>query len=176
MEFNNLKEYLAKIGTKIVADAKQNLAAQDHDYTGRLKRSIKYKVVEKGKMISLNVRGLKYGLVLDQGFSGYLTKRDTDYTIKASRASRSYIRGNTVYTPWQDIQKWVKAKGIGGKDWKSAAYLINRHIKLHGRRPSKWLEKAKNKNIRTKTYRQGVRNAVMQDIKEHYRTMKYLRK
>ena len=175
MEFNNLKKFLANVGDKIVKDARDNLSAGDHHYTGRLSKSVKASVVETGGRISLRIRGLKYGMALDQGFSGYLTKRDSDFTIKASKAKQSYIKGNTLYTPWQDIQRWVKAKGIGGKKWKSAAYLINRSLKMYGSKPTYWLQRAKNKNIKSKSYRQGLKEAVMMDIKQHYRNLKYTR-
>lgn len=176
MEFNNIKKYLNTVGKKTVEDAKKSLSRRDHISTGRLRDSVKYKIVESKGLLNLKITSLKYGLVLDKGFSGYETKRDTPFTIKASNSVTGYIRGNTVYTPWQDIQSWVKSKGIGGQKWKSAAYLINRKLKLHGLKPTRWLEKVKNKNLASKRYRKAINNALMKDIQAHYKKNKYLRK
>ena len=171
MNYTHLNKYLKTLGKKIQEEVKKNVP----ESTGKLRSSIKSKVEFKKGIISVKIDGLKYGLVLDKGYSGYLNKRDTPYTIKASKAAKTYIRGNTVYTPWTSIRDWVKREGIGGKDWKSAAYLINRKLKLQGKSATNWISKASKKALKTQTYRKNIATALLADVKDHFKNKRYIR-
>jgi hypothetical protein len=130
-----LERYLNSFGKQIVKQAKENLSAADKK--GALANSIDFFVIRKGGSITVRFKMNSYGAFVDKGVSGTDKKRSfKDYKGKTKPSPFKYT---TKQPPSGIIEKWIKRKGLKGRDkkgrfitHKSLSFLIARSIKKKG--------------------------------------------
>ena len=130
-----LERYLNSFGKQIVKQAKENLSAADKK--GALENSIDFFVIRKGGSITVRFKMNSYGAFVDKGVSGTDKKRSfKDYKGKTKSSPFKY---KAKQPPSGIIEKWIKRKGLKGRDkkgrfitHKSLSFLIARSIKKKG--------------------------------------------
>mgnify|MGYP003671208089 CR=1 FL=1 len=130
-----LERYLNSFGKQIVKQAKENLSKADKK--GALANSIDFFVIRKGGSITVRFKMNSYGAYVDKGVSGTKTKRSyKDYKGKTKSSPFKY---KAKQPPSGIIEKWIKRKGLKGRDkkgrfitHKSLSFLIARSIKKKG--------------------------------------------
>ena len=135
MNLASLERYLNSFGKQIVKQAKENLSAADKK--GALANSIDFFVIKKGGSITVRFKMNSYGAYVDKGVSGTKTKRSyKDYKGKSKSSPFKY---KAKQPPSGIIEKWIKRKGLKGRDkkgrfitHKSLSFLIARSIKKKG--------------------------------------------
>ena len=135
MNLASLERYLNSFGKQIVKQAKENLSKADKK--GALANSIDFFVVKKGGSITVRFKMNSYGAYVDKGVSGTKTKRSyKDYKGKTKSSPFKY---KAKQPPSGIIEKWIKRKGLKGRDkkgrfitHKSLSFLIARSIKKKG--------------------------------------------
>ena len=135
MNIPSLERYLNSFGKQIVKQAKENLSAADKK--GALENSIDFFVIRKGGSITVRFKMNSYGAFVDKGVSGTDKKRSfKDYKGKTKPSPFKYT---TKQPPSGIIEKWIKRKGLKGRDkkgrfitHKSLSFLIARSIKKKG--------------------------------------------
>ena len=135
MKTKALERYLNSFGKQIVKQAKENLSAADKK--GALSNSIDFFVIRKGGSITVRFKINSYGAFVDKGVSGTDKKRSfKDYKGKTKPSPFKYT---TKQPPSGIIEKWIKRKGLKGRDkkgrfitHKSLSFLIARSIKKKG--------------------------------------------
>ena len=135
MKTEALERYLNSFGKQIVKQAKGNLSAADKK--GALSNSIDFFVIKKGGSITVRFKMNSYGAFVDKGVSGTKTKRSyKDYKGKTKSSPFKY---KAKQPPSGIIEKWIKKKGLKGRDkkgrfitHKSLSFLIARSIKKKG--------------------------------------------
>jgi len=135
MKTEALERYLNSFGKQIVKQAKENLSKADKK--GALANSIDFFVIKKGGSITVRFKMNSYGAFVDKGVSGTKTKRSyKDYKGKTKSSPFKY---KAKQPPSGIIEKWIKKKGLKGRDkkgrfitHKSLSFLIARSIKKKG--------------------------------------------
>ena len=135
MNLPSLERYLNSFGKQIVKQAKENLSKADKK--GALANSIDFFVIKKGGSITVRFKMNSYGAFVDKGVSGTKTKRTyKDYKGKTRPSPFKY---KSKQPPSGIIEKWIKRKGLKGRDkkgrfitHKSLSFLIARSIKKKG--------------------------------------------
>ena len=118
-KFNkNLNRALQLVGEKYVEEVKKQLVRDGNDATGRLVKSIGYKIVDEG----IEIQSTRYGQAVDAG----------------SAPAKAF--GKVSYEFRDAIVEWAKAKGIYPKSGPSTegnmrkmAYAIASKIQRDGR-------------------------------------------
>lgn len=135
MNIPTLERYLNSFGKQIVKQAKENLSKADKK--GALENSIDFFVIKKGGSITVRFKMKSYGAFVDKGVSGTGTKRS--YTDRDGKTKTSPFKYTTKQPPSGIIEKWIKKKGLRGRDnkgrfitHKSLSFLIARSIKKKG--------------------------------------------
>jgi hypothetical protein len=132
---------LIKFRDTIINEAKANLKSMGKDSTGKLSKSIQGQVKEMPNSISMYFQMETYGFFQDRGVKG----------VKSGR-SESGFRFGTGSGPkgglTSGIEKWVRIKGIKGRDkkgkfitQKSLVNAIVRSIWNKGIKPSLFFTK-----------------------------------
>ena len=136
MDTTSLENYLDSFGRTVVADAKAKLYKDKGDTA--LGQSIRFEVVPTDTGFSTRFYMLDYGTFLDKGVSGNKKKRSFEnYKGVTQSSPYSYT---TKQPPPDILSKWIKKKGIKGRDKKSGrfisnlslAFIIGRKIKRDG--------------------------------------------
>ena len=130
-----LERYLNSFGKQIVKQAKGNLSAAGKG--GALSNSIDFFVIRKGGSITVRFKMSSYGAFVDKGVSGTKTKRS--YKDYKGKTKSSPVKYKAKQPPSGIIEKWIKRKGLKGRDkkgrfitHKSLSFLIARSIKKKG--------------------------------------------
>ena len=135
MKTKALERYLNSFGKQIVKQAKENLSAADKK--GALSNSIDFFVIKKGGSITVRFKMNSYGAFVDKGVSG--TDKKRSYKDYKGKTKPSPFKYTTKQPPSGIIEKWIKRKGLKGRDkkgrfitHKSLSFLIARSIKNKG--------------------------------------------
>ena len=135
MKTEALERYLNSFGKQIVKQAKENLSKADKK--GALANSIDFFVIKKGGSITVRFKMNSYGAFVDKGVSGTKTKRS--YKEYKGKTKSSPFKYKAKQPPSGIIEKWIKKKGLKGRDkkgrfitHKSLSFLIARSIKKKG--------------------------------------------
>jgi len=135
MNIKSLERYLNSFGSQVVKQAKGNLSAAGKG--GALENSIDFFVIRKGGTVTVRFKMDAYGKYVDKGVSGNKVRRTyKDYKGKSETSPFKYT---TKQPPSGIIEKWIKRKGLKGRDkkgrfitHKSLSFLIARSIKSKG--------------------------------------------
>jgi len=137
MKTDNIEKYLNSFGKQVVNRAKGNLQKAKGGGTN-LENSISFKVVADANGFSVQFYMDSYGTFVDKGVSGNKQKRTfKDYENKTVSSPYKYTNKQP---PPGILAKWIKKKGIKGRDKKtgrfinnmSLAFIMGRAIKRDG--------------------------------------------
>ena len=136
METDNIEKYLNSFGKQVVNRAKGNL--QKAKKGGALEQSIKFKVVTSKDGFTVEFYMNNYGQFVDKGVSG--NKQSQSYKDYKGKVVKSPFKYTNKQPPPDILSKWIKRKGIKGRDKKSGrfisnmslAFIIGRAIKRDG--------------------------------------------
>ena len=137
METKNIENYLNSFGKQVVNRAKGNLQKSKGGGTA-LEKSIKFKVVTAADGFTVEFYMNNYGQFVDKGVSG--NKQSQSYKDYTGKVVKSPFKYTTKQPPPDILSKWIKMKGIKGRDKKtgrfisnmSLAFLMGRAIKRDG--------------------------------------------
>ena len=132
-----LKKYLDSFARQVSNRAISNLSRAKGGNTA-LGKSIKYTVKKSGKGYVVEFYMADYGAYLDKGVSG--NKEKQSFKNYEGKVISSPYKYTTKQPPPDILAKWIKRKGIKGRDKEtgrfisnmSLAYLIGRKIKRDG--------------------------------------------
>ena len=139
MNTKNLERYLESFGKYIVKQARTNLTKGKKNVSKDLYNSIKFEVeTEANGDFTVQFMMDYYGQFVDKGVSGNKKKR-TYKDWKGKTVSTPY-KYTTKQPPSSVLTKWIKMRGIKGRDNKTGrfisnktlAILIGRSIKIKG--------------------------------------------
>jgi len=135
MNIPSLERYLKSFGSQVVKQAKGNLSAAGKG--GALANSIDFFVIRKGGTLTVRFKIAAYGKYVDKGVSGNKVRRT--FTDRDGKTKTSPFKYTTKQPPSGIIEKWIKRKGLKGRDkkgrfitHKSLSFLIARSIKSKG--------------------------------------------
>ena len=166
MKAESLERYLNSFGQQVVRDSKQLLKSAKGNTT--LGNSIKFKVVATDKGYDTMFFMEDYGTYLDKGVSGNKKPQSfIDYKGKTIKSSYSYT---TKGPPIDILSKWIKKKGIKGRDKKSGrfishlslAFIIGRSIKRDGIKSLSFFQKPL--GLGMKEFGKDLLGAIAEDI------------
>tara|TARA_R110002167_G_scaffold287337_1_gene492201 strand:+ start:84 stop:617 length:534 start_codon:yes stop_codon:yes gene_type:complete len=137
MKTKNVEAYLNSFGKQVVNRAKANLGKAKGGNT-ELAKTIKFEVKRDAEGFVVSFLMADYGAFLDKGVSGNKKKQSyKDYKNQTKTSPYSYT---TKQPPPDILARWIKKKGIKGRDKKSGrfitnlslAFIIGRKIKRDG--------------------------------------------
>ena len=141
MRLEETQKALKKFMNETIRDARSNLKKKNS--SGELSRSLKGSVKVSKNSIELDISMKPYGEYQDKGVSGTKKKYNTSYSYKSKMP------------PPKAFDKWIVKKGIAPRNEKgqfinrkSLAFAIAKSIQKNGIKPSLFLTKAFQKNIK----------------------------
>lgn len=139
----NVKDILDRFRHAVIKDARKNL--QKKSASGKLANTLDSELdIYRSGNFRLGFQLGEYGEFVDKGVSGKKRKYKTPYAYK------------TKQPPSKVFEKWIKIRGIKGRDkktgrfisTKSLSFLIARSIYNKGLKPSLFFTKAFNKHYK----------------------------
>lgn len=131
-----VQKALSKFGRHVVKEARTSLTKNKKNASKVLYNSIRYELDVYKNSFSLAFYMEDYATFVDKGVSGTKRKYNTPYSYK------------TKMPPSSVFEKWIKQKGIKGRDkkgrfitHKSLSFLIARSIFNRGIKPSLFFTK-----------------------------------
>lgn len=171
-KYDSIEKYLQSYGKYIVRQARRIL--QKRNSTGKLSKSLRYKLVKDQDGYDIKFLAAKYGDFIQKGVSGTQTKRSyIGIDGKRKQSPFSYKRGVGNAPNIGAIQSWIRLKNIRGRDnlgrfikSKSLAYLFSKSIQRKGikaasfySQPLSWSYK-KFKDDMLKNFKEDVLNNI----------------
>tara|TARA_R110002074_G_scaffold146186_2_gene295584 strand:- start:123 stop:662 length:540 start_codon:yes stop_codon:yes gene_type:complete len=169
METKNIEAYLNAFGKQVVNRAKGNLGKAKGGKTA-LANSIKFEVKPDGNGFVVKFYMADYGAFQDKGVSGYEKKQSyKNYKNQTESSPYSFKRGTKIIPPGI-LAKWIKKKGIKGRDKKSGrfisnlslAFIIGRAIKRDGIKSLSFFQKPL--GLGMKEFGKDLLGAIAEDI------------
>lgn len=144
MDLQEIKNELNAFAKRVVTQSRSNLTRNKKKASSKLYKSLGYQLNVSQNSFSLEFEMEDYGQFIDQGVSGKKKKYNTPFKYKSKQP------------PSSAFTKWIKQKGIKGRDKKgrfitdkSLSYLISRHIYNNGIKPSLFFTKPFEKAFKT---------------------------
>lgn len=139
----DVKKVLTKFRDLVIKDAKKELVRQGKKSSGNLYNTIDGEVEVYKNSFRMYFELGDYGEFVDKGVSGTKKKYKTPFKF------------TNKMPPPKEIEKWVKKKGLKGRNkkgrfitHKSLSFLIARSIKQKGMKPSLYFTKPFNKHFK----------------------------
>ena len=136
LKYDSIENYLKSYGKYIVRQARGILNRRGKNVTGKLSKSLKYKVIKDNDGFDIKFLASKYAAFVNKGVSGTQGRRT--YIDKDGKRKTSPFRFKKQ-PPSSVIEGWIGNKGIKGRDRKgrfitrkSLAFVIARSIKRKG--------------------------------------------
>ena len=165
MNLPSLERYLKSFGKQVVKQAQGNLSKAGKK--GALSNSIDFFVIRKGGTLTVRFKMAAYGAFVDKGVSGNTVKRS--YLDRDGKTKSSPFKFTTKQPPTSIIEKWIKKKGLKGRDkkgrfitHKSLSFLIARSIKSKGIQGISFFQKPM--MLGMKTFSKKFGKAIAEDI------------
>lgn len=167
MKTESIERYLNSFGKYIVQQSRTNLTKGKKNVNKSLYNSINFKVTTDANGFSVKFYMNSYGTFVDKGVSGNEQKqRYKDYTGVDKSSPYSY---KSKQPPTGIIEKWVKKRGIKGRDekgrfikHKSLAFLISRSIKAKGIKSTSFFQRPMQLGL--KKFGQDLLGAIKKDV------------
>ena len=122
MKTDNIERYLNSFGKQVVNRSKGNLQKAKGGGTN-LMNSISFKVITDADGFAVQFYMDSYGTFVDKGVSGNKQKRTfKDYTGQTISSPYKYTNKQP---PPGILAKWIKKKGIKGRDKKTGRFISN---------------------------------------------------
>ena len=173
MKTEALERYLNSFGKYIVKQSRTNLTKGKKNVNKSLYNSIDFKVITDANGFSVKFYMNSYGTFVDKGVSGNEEKQSyKDYTGKTSSSPYSY---KSKQPPTGILEKWVKTRGIKGRDkkgrfisHKSLAFLIARSIKAKGIKSTSFFQRPMQLGLKGfgKDLLGAIKKDVMKELKQ----------
>ncbi len=133
----DVNKELSKFAKGVIRESRRNLTRKQKNSSKSLHKSLDYDLNISKNSFSLSFLMETYGLFQDKGVSGKKKKYNTPYKY------------NNKMPPSKPFEKWIKRKGIKGRDQKSGrfishkslSFLIARSIYNKGIKPSLFFTK-----------------------------------
>lgn len=136
MDLNNIRSELETFRDRVIKQSRSNLTRQKKKASGSLYKNLSGDLRIHKQSFSLSFDLGQYGEFQDKGVSGKVKKYNTPFSYK------------TKQPPARVFEKWIKQKGIKGRDKKgrfitnkSLSFLIARGIFRNGLKPSLFFTK-----------------------------------
>lgn len=133
------RDELNKFAKAVIKSSRQNLTKKGHKATGALYKSLDYDLNVSKNSFSLEFIMSEYGAFVDLGVKGKKSSR---------KAPQSPFRFKSKMPPSRPLDKWIKTRGIRGRNAKgqfitnnSLSYLIRRNIRDTGLKASLFFTK-----------------------------------
>jgi hypothetical protein len=140
-------EEFGKLWVKTLREELKNVRPFPKYNTGKLDKSINYKILDRGKNVELQINAEYYLNFIDKGVSGTERKFNTPYSYKSKKP------------PISPLLKWARAKGLGD----DVAYKARWTIFRFGLKPTNVI----NKTIRHIEFRSGWVNRFEEHIAQN---------
>lgn len=131
-----VQKALSKFAKQVIKESKSNMTRGKRNASRDLYNSLKYELDVHKNSFSLTFFMEDYGKFVDRGVSGVKNKYNTPFSYK------------TKMPPSKVFDKWIKQRGIKGRDKKgrfitnkSLSFLIARSIFNKGIKPSMFFTK-----------------------------------
>jgi|TARA_R110002050_G_scaffold15870_1_gene48489 hypothetical protein len=175
MKTKNIERYLNSFGKQVVNRSKANLGKAKGGNT-KLAQSIKFEVKTDSDGFVVKFYMADYGTFLDKGVSG--NKKKQSYKNYENQTESSPYSYTTKQPPADILSKWIKKKGIKGRDKKtgrfisnmSLAFLIARKIKRDGIKSLSFFQKPL--GLGMKQFGKHLLGAITTDITDKLSTIK----
>lgn len=127
----SMKGAFTEIGKALIAELTKQLLNADKKASGKLIRSLDYKVIEQVNGLLLQLRAAPYLKYVDQGVNGTRSVYTTPYGFRGMISVKA-------------IKPWIKARGIKFKGMTDdqAAFVIARSIGRKGIKPTNVIKKS----------------------------------
>jgi len=133
----DVNKELSKFAKGVIRESRRNLTRKQKNSSKSLHKSLDYDLNVSKNSFSLSFLMETYGLFQDKGVSGKKKKYNTSYKY------------TNKMPPSKPFEKWIKRKGIKGRDQKSGrfishkslSFLIARSIYNKGIKPSLFFTK-----------------------------------
>tara|TARA_R110000737_G_C14402761_1_gene454513 strand:+ start:191 stop:763 length:573 start_codon:yes stop_codon:yes gene_type:complete len=177
MKTKNLERFLNSFGKQVVKKAQANLKSAGKG--GALEKSISFFIRNKGGSLTVVFKMDSYGKFVDQGVSG--NSKSRTYKDYKGTSRPSPFKYKTKQPPPGILAKWIKKKGIKGRDRgytkkdgtkvkgtgrfisnMSLAFIMGRKIKRDGIQGISFFQKPF--GIAMKDYAKGLSKSLKQDI------------
>ena len=175
MKTKNIERYLNSFGKQVVNRSKANLGKAKGGNT-KLAQSIKFEVKTDSDGFVVKFYMADYGTFLDKGVSG--NKKKQSYKNYENQTESSPYSYTTKQPPADILSKWIKKKGIKGRDKKtgrfisnmSLAFLIASKIKRDGIKSLSFFQKPL--GLGMKQFGKHLLGAITTDITDKLSTIK----
>jgi hypothetical protein len=175
MDTKNVERYLNSFGKQVVNRAKANLGKAKGGKT-KLAQSIRFEVEADADGFVVKFYMEDYGTYLDKGVSG--TKKKQSFKNYENQTESSPYSYTTKQPPPNILAKWIKKKGIKGRDKKSGrfishmslAFIIGRAIKRDGIKSLSFFQKPL--GLGMKQFGKELLGAIATDITDSISTTK----
>mgnify|MGYP003636509403 FL=1 len=175
MDTKNVERYLNSFGKQVVNRAKANLGKAKGGST-KLAQTIKFEVKPDADGFVVKFYMADYGTFLDKGVSG--NKKKQSYKNYENQTESSPYSYTTKQPPPDILSKWIKKKGIKGRDKKtgrfisnlSLAFIIGRAIKRDGIKSLSFFQKPL--GLGMKQFGKDLLGAITTDITDELSTIK----
>ena len=115
---SEFKKALDKYAKYVIKESRANLTRKGNKASGRLYQSLDYKI--QGTRVRFE--SLKYGKYLDKGVRGAKS-----YYADEATSGSPYKYTNKI-PPSKPFEKWIKQKGIQGRDKKTGRFISNKSL------------------------------------------------
>jgi hypothetical protein len=175
MDTKNIENYLNSFGKQVVNRAKANLGKAKGGST-KLATTIKFEVKPDADGFVVQFFMADYGTFLDKGVSG--NKKKQSFKNYENQSESSPYKYTTKQPPSGILAKWIKKKGIKGRDKKtgrfisnlSLAFLIGRKIKRDGIKSLSFFQKPLGLGL--KQFGKDLLGVITTDITDQLSTIK----
>jgi hypothetical protein len=175
MDTKNVEKYLNSFGKQVVNRSKANLGKAKGGGT-KLAQSIRFEVNSDAEGFVVKFYMDNYGTFLDKGVSG--NKKKQSYKNYENQTESSPYSYTTKQPPPDILSKWIKKKGIKGRDKKtgrfisnlSLAFIIGRAIKRDGIKSLSFFQKPL--GLGMKQFGKDLLGAITTDITDELSTIK----
>ena len=137
MKTTNTEKYLQSFGKYIIQQTRTKLTKGKKNVSKDLYNSLKFEVVINKKGFSVDFYMNTYGTFVDKGVSG--KNNIQQFRNFKGQTENSPYKYTSKMPPINSLQKWIKARGIKGRDAKgrfikdkSLAFLMARSIFFNG--------------------------------------------
>jgi hypothetical protein len=174
MDTKNIENYLESFGKQVVNRSKANLGKAKGGNT-KLAQSIRFEVKPDSDGFVVKFYMADYGTFLDKGVSG--NKKKQSFKNYENKTEASPYKYTTKQPPPDILSKWIKRKGIKGRDKKSGrfisnlslAFVIGRKIKRDGIKSLSFFQKPL--RLGMKQFGKDLLGAIKTDITDKLSTI-----
>jgi hypothetical protein len=174
MNTTNIQRYLESFGKYVVKQSRTILSKKKKNVTKELYNSIKFQVDNNADGMSVKFFMADYGKFVDKGVSG--NKKIQEYKTWKGKRVESPYKYTSKMPPPSILSKWVKKRGLKGRDQKSGrfitnlslAYILARKIKRDGIKGISFFQRPL--QLALKHFGKDYLDAFKQDIIESIKT------